>query len=172
MKVIFLDIDGVLNNKDSDFTSLDHTNWIREAVQDLDNLCNEFGTKAVISSSWRMIFPDIAWWNAEFAASGAKYIEVIGITESAFNGFRGREVREYLTKNPEIESYLILDDDCDFYDDQPRVKTNFQVGLTLNDYSLARAILEGRTNGLGNYCLIEWRTPAADNIFGGSASDL
>lgn len=43
---------------------------------------------------------------------------------------RGDEINAWLKDHPEVTKYAILDDDCDFYDDQPLFQTTFQYGLT------------------------------------------
>ena len=49
MKVIFLDIDGVLNNSGNSFRRLDPENVAR-----LNALCRQSGARVVVSSSWRL----------------------------------------------------------------------------------------------------------------------
>jgi hypothetical protein len=56
-------------------------------------------------------------------------VKVSGITPTLGNT-RGDEIREWLRKNPEVTKYAILDDDSDFYPDQPLFKTTFETGLT------------------------------------------
>src|SRR5579875_1845282 len=124
-RIVFLDIDGVLNSFGDMHTGLwiqamDHTNWKPECIQQLNRLCRETKSKIVISSSWRTIIPDIKTWNEEFLACGVEHIEVIGKTDRSHNGFRGREINDYLKLNPCLH-YVILDDESDFYPDQPRV---------------------------------------------------
>lgn len=57
---------------------------------------------------------------------------------------RGDEINDWLAKHPEVDKYAILDDDSDFYDDQPLFKTTFKDGLT---DEIAEAVIEhlGRT---------------------------
>jgi hypothetical protein len=64
----------------------------------------------------------------------------VGVTGCSHNGFRGREIWAYVFEN-EIEDYVILDDDRDFYPNQPFVHVNMDVGLTLADAELAIAFL-------------------------------
>ena len=136
MKIIFLDIDGVLNNtsdshSDTPFTdvwSRDHTNWWPHSVNVLGDIVAATGAKIVISSSWRKLEPDIEWWNEQFRLAKIE-VECIGITPSSRNGFRGREIKQYLSEHPKISSYVILDDESDFYPDQPRVHIAMDNGL-------------------------------------------
>jgi len=158
MNLIFLDADGVLNTNivDEWINHLDHRNWKISSVSLIDELCHEYDLKVVISSSWRKLYPEISWWNDEFKAMGFDNIDVIGITPSAFNGFRGREIRQYIEGNS-VDKYVIIDDDSDFYRDQPRICCDPSLGFTRNDYYKARDILDGLIDGTDNPCIIEIR---------------
>jgi predicted mannosyl-3-phosphoglycerate phosphatase (HAD superfamily) len=50
MKIIFLDIDGVLNNYN---TLGEGLNWESNAVKILKRIIKETGAKVVLSSTWR-----------------------------------------------------------------------------------------------------------------------
>lgn len=140
LKLIICDVDGVLNHLNlelegaGDPLALDHTNWNRQCVQMLNSICFLTDAKVVISSSWRKHQPNIQWWNTEFRACGARWIEVIGITGRSSNGFRGREVYENFSVLNEYFgekiNYVCIDDDTDFYDNQPLIRTDPQYGLT------------------------------------------
>ena len=43
---------------------------------------------------------------------------------------RGDEINAWLSEHPEVTKYAILDDESDFYDDQPLFQTTFETGLT------------------------------------------
>jgi hypothetical protein len=121
-KIIFLDVDGVLNwNGTEDiidgFTGLDpaliaNFNKIIEAHPD---------AKIVVSSTWRKCVPfmtaykDFEGLKRLFASRGLKG-EIIGHTPIRFSGSnRGGEIRDWLegyeTELGEKVSYVVLDDD-------------------------------------------------------------
>jgi acyl-coenzyme A synthetase/AMP-(fatty) acid ligase len=125
MKIIFLDIDGVLNvigqGRDQ-FGSIFHKHF----EDNLRYLIEQTGAKIVISSSWRFSGLDIMkdmWLKRNLPG------EVIDITpycamihedesyESYESVERGYEIQEWLNKHPEVENYVILDDD-DMLDSQ------------------------------------------------------
>lgn len=140
MKVIFLDIDGVLNNAQTEdrfmgFVGLDKTlienfNHITDVVDDV---------KIVISSTWRRVF------EYRFPGSGLVNLvsllrerglrgEIVGATP-ILSRSRGQEIRAWLSQHPEVEDYVILDDiDEGFDEDQisRHVKTDFVAGLTVD----------------------------------------
>jgi len=148
MKVIFLDIDGVLNNWQSMHegnwvNEIDWTNWDTDALVRLSSIATETGAKIVISSTWRKIIgTSIEWWNEQFFEAAAP-LECVGITGSARNGFRGREVADWVENCPGLTAYVILDDDSDFYEWQPRVHTPGQFGLLDEHITEAVRLLNG-----------------------------
>ena len=140
MKVIFLDIDGVLNSTDYMHELIDNNvheyendiyQFIDEnAVNIIVNLCKEYNLKLVITSSWRH-------FNLESTLEYFKEIEnkkiwslipyIIGVTPRAWiekeDGHldfldRGYEIEKYLNENKEIDEYVILDDDTDMLESQ------------------------------------------------------
>ena len=123
MKVIFLDIDGVLNlcyEGRDEYGSLFHPHL----VDNLRKIVEETGAKIVISSTWRfsgLVVMKEMWNKRELPGV------VIGITPNFMTHYgttlcRGKEIDAYLEKYPEIEKYVILDDDSDM---EPHQMDNF-----------------------------------------------
>lgn len=159
MKVIFLDIDGVLNTGGPNSLygynhELNHKNWAKPLVKRLDWLCQKTGAVVVISSTWRMLNNDVNWWNEQFILAGCLHVRVTDCTECSRSGFRGKEVRSWLYAQYEVK-YVCIDDDSDFYPDQPRVKTKAFCGLTQGNTWEAYAILMGASKGTGKRCMKE-----------------
>jgi hypothetical protein len=128
MKVIFLDIDGVLNvmhRERDEFGAIFHQNF----VDNLETVINETGAKIIISSSWRHggLQRMIDMWKFRELPG-----EVIGITPDLWGEVkgedfyeklqRGHEIQSVLDRTPEITSYVIFDDDDDML---PSQKGNF-----------------------------------------------
>lgn len=124
MKVIFLDIDGVLNvmHQDRDeYGAIFHENF----VDNLARIVKETGAKIIISSSWRHsgLQRMLDMW--EFRKLPG---EVIGITPDLWRRIegedfhermqRGHEIQAVLDHKPEITNYVILDDDNDMLPSQ------------------------------------------------------
>ena len=150
MKVIFLDVDGVLNDQDLIFEkfktkeieiSKDKLLLLKKIITSNDD------TKVVLSSSWRIgllrkdgkIVADTTY-HKEFLELLKEYdIEIYDITPSMMN--RTEEIRYYLENNKDIESYIILDDEE--LNDDNQVKTDFfNGGLTEDNVHLAIDILQ------------------------------
>jgi len=114
MKVIFLDIDGVLNvipQGHDNHGAIFHQHFI----DNLKYIIDSTNAKIVISSSWRLsgLQAMLAMWEDRSLCG-----EIIGVTGyrkdlDCFSKQRGTEIQEYVDKHPEIERYVILDDDGD-----------------------------------------------------------
>lgn len=133
MKVLFLDIDGVLNSEkyyQNGRTNLSYPlSEIDPASVDLINyIVSETGCKIVLSSSWRL--NGLNECNNIFKKVGLPKIYDITPIHSV-RGCRGEEIQEWL-KTKQVESYVILDDDRDMLpEQQPHfINTYFVTGVT------------------------------------------
>lgn len=112
-KIIFLDIDGVLNvipqGRDR-FGAIFH----KEFVENLQWIIDNTQAKIVISSTWRMSGLEgmKEMWHTRNLPG-----EVIGITPKIFNEIRGVEIDAYLQEHP-CENYVIIDDNEDMLENQ------------------------------------------------------
>lgn len=112
LKVIFVDVDGVLNQSSTKeyyipgIIGIDPRN-----VAPLNSIIEKSGAKLVISSSWRKQLTMEALVKL-FSDNGIKG-EVIGRTGCHPTGTRGFEIQEWLERHPMVESIVILDDDTD-----------------------------------------------------------
>lgn len=154
MKVVFLDIDGVLVTA----RLLKQRNGRQkcadgQAVAALNRLTKETGASIVISSSWRFCGQNEMQAILDFWEVDAR---IVGITPDLTRKEgriytavpRGHEIQEYLTAHPEIDSFVILDDECDMAHLGPfMVKTKFNCGLTEADADKASQILGAATRG-------------------------
>ena len=143
MKVIFLDIDGVLNTsktfKDNYIyfkeTGIRRLNIDEERVKILSNIINKTGAKIVISGILRI---NLFKGRNGFVTSDQhtqglldlfdKYdIEIYDVTPVDKDRIRQNEINYYLSLN-EVEEFVILDDnsqDLTDFIDKELVKTNF-----------------------------------------------
>ena len=123
MKVLFLDIDGVVNKVDT------HTRYRDSVAIDpflafrIGKIVVETGCQVVLSSAWRL-FPDLRRAVDEYVT------DILDVTPIAAGDFRGDEVRAWLADHPEVTRYAILDDGNDFHPDQPLFRTSWLSGIT------------------------------------------
>lgn len=126
MKIIFLDIDGVLNSERwlmSLGEAWNRTHIDPAAVAVLNQVVRATDAVVVISSTWRKMHTKAAIRG--FLKDAGFTGTVIGITPD-FNKLaryerptkdgsfvRGDEIAEWLKDRPDIESFVILDDDSD-----------------------------------------------------------
>ena len=123
MKILFLDVDGVLNSRSTtnfhDLYPIDpYMAFLVGRIQ-LQTDC-----EVVLSSAWRM--------HPEGVQSVSKrVVELLDVTK-CFADTRGEEIKEWLDRHSEVTKYAILDDDSDMLEEQlPNFfKTSFETGLT------------------------------------------
>ena len=109
MKVIFLDIDGVVClHKDKDW---DNEEEIFDAAccRKPQEIVSATGCKLVLSSSWRLFPESIRSMFRQFKAFGITRENFLGRTP--LRGERGDEIMAYLKKRPQIETFVALDDE-------------------------------------------------------------
>lgn len=151
-KVLFLDIDGVLNSHrtctafgsplkggfphgfdDDNMALFDHA-----AIGLIRKLCDKSDASIVLSSSWRIIH------SVHDCANGLD-LPIFDRTPSLNwpGRTRGDEIAAWLTDHPEVSRYAIVDDDGDMLESQKQnfVQTDFQDGLRFRDYENLLCIL-------------------------------
>lgn len=132
--VLFLDVDGVLNRCGKSNQGLE-----TDKCDLLADICRETGCKIVVSSTWRK-YPHLMK-NRLLPMFQSRGIECIGQTADLTSALdhsvlvasvsRHVEIREWLTQNPEVTRYAIVDDDTDADDGTGRyIRTNSFEGLT------------------------------------------
>lgn len=153
MKVIFLDFDGVITTYNSKW-KIDMNN-----IKIINDICDKTNAKIVVTSSWRIGHRgDVLAFNGYLTQyiiehnyldnvqdTFDKFIgNIVGMTES-IGGWRGDEIKLYMSEHPEVENYVILDDDSDMCDYQlfNFVQTDTYEGITERDAKLCVDILNG-----------------------------
>ena len=162
-KVIFLDIDGVLN---SNFWNEDHQREISdgkyidiEKVKLLSELVKKSGASIILHSGWRFWFDE----DAQPTRSEAKYLTellksegmiVAGMTPDLtteeirkakrFSAVKADEILTWLKDHPETENWVVLDD-LELNNEKIasfQVMTDAEQGLTEEDVERALKILK------------------------------
>lgn len=168
MRVIFLDIDGVLNG--------DKSLMLDDALDDdlilkLKTLVNKTGAKIILSSSWKFCFNplrilmknlskydlylsgmtqngvSVEWLKSQGYTPTTKYLDTredIDGNEYEVTTDRGAEIYKWLSDNPDVESFVIFDDeafDIIRYFPNNFIKTNPRIGLTEENVEQAEKIL-------------------------------
>jgi hypothetical protein len=140
MKVLFLDVDGVLNNfKERNFGE----QFSPSACENLNSLLkDEPDLKIVISSSWRNKPGGLSYVKKIFHKNAIDATKIIDKTGNE-NGLRGYQIQCWLDNNPGVTNLVIIDDNSDMCVLITKlVKTNMFVGLTSADCKKALDILK------------------------------
>ena len=181
MKVIFLDIDGVLNGSQNYIKMWkDQKDWLKFSKQHqkeaeeigitmafhmpiqfaigwLNDLVEETGAKVVISSTWRGRGVEYMQKVLDFEGVVCEVIgETINNHKQIYEDrvplyswhydrdvMRGEQIKHWLEQHPEVEKYVILDDDSDMLYEQEDnfVHVSNEHGFSRLDFTKAKAIL-------------------------------
>ena len=149
MKVIFLDIDGVLNSIAFDRERTSEQGNIDETrLPLLKQILDETGALIVLSSSWRK------HWDKEPSLCdnlGAEINSIFAIYDIAIydktpqlqSNDRAEEIRLWLSQNEMVKNFAILDDISFGWGSDLQehlVKTNCRIGRGLEDRHVQKAI--------------------------------
>ena len=149
MKVIFLDIDGVLNSEE--FLKNNETEMIdRDNVSILKNIIDKTGAVIVMSSGWRLWFDDnmrpkdgysqclydiLCEFDIKLFGKTPDYSTEEIRTKKTFSHVKAKEISAWLSEHESIEKYVVLDD-LNLKNEEINshlVRTNAQVGITEDD---------------------------------------
>lgn len=151
-KIIFLDIDGVLNDGQTDERAPSGCIGIDyPKVNLLKHIIDCTGAQVVLSSSWKEEFLDgeltteDGMYLVEQLAQVFVELEDITVPGKA-SAYRGSEIRNWLDRHPDVDRWVVIDDDvfCDFEACgifSHFVKTDYSYGLTWSLCDQAISIL-------------------------------
>ena len=155
MKVIFLDIDGVVNCWSTKERAPSKVIGVEQRlITHIKEIDDATGAKLVLSSTWRkdwafdlMNGKDWHYLRDEFAKQDLYFMDY---TPSRRDSHRGEEIKEWLTSTGyDIESYVIIDDEMfDIRDlhEGHMVQTSFDSGIKPGAVKMAIEILSKQHN--------------------------
>lgn len=148
MKVIFLDIDGVLNRAYTPDRAPCGVIGVEDyLISHLYDIVKYTGAEIVLTSTWKKEWSK----SINYKSEDFKYLERklknfnLSIKDKTIDTFdnRGEGIKKYLIDHPEITNWVVLDDDIfDDYDDEIKshlVQTSFCEGA-LSNSKAAKAI--------------------------------
>ncbi len=147
-RIIFLDVDGVLNNGswamemyDKGIRTYRDDILYEPALEGLKRIVDATDAQIVVSSSWRQIptaYKHLQEWLEMYGMKVADITPYVG-------GCRGDDITAWFNRNPGEWSYVILDDEDDMDGHMDHlVQTDFDVGLIDEDCERAISLLLGR----------------------------
>lgn len=139
-KVIFLDMDGVLNSTHF-FRSKDDAGLVEYSQSDdffrgmidpvavgvLSEIATKSGAALVLSSSWRNVIT-LEDLEPMLREAGYRGLGFVGKTDSR-GAHRNEEIRRFLIQHPEIKRFLVLDDTKDAHIPGHTILTSPATGL-------------------------------------------
>lgn len=154
--ILFLDCDGVINNRSTfenqkTLLSMQKDGYIflleQQLVDRFKALCQETGAVVVVSSSWRNFHE-----REEFIKLVGDWLEdhvpktAAWRTNTIPNSFRGLEINDWFLANETFKDcpYVIFDDGNDFFPEQHHVLCSFDEGLTESNIDNAKQLLENQ----------------------------
>lgn len=146
MNIIFLDFDGVINNR----TSLTNGQNIDITCLELleSALCHIKDVKIVVTSSWRTIGIDFI--RKRFSQVNKEsfidsYFHENWSTICSPNQKRGDVVEEWISRHPDVEKYVCIDDDSDYLEHQKLIQTDRIIGFTYIDQAILLSLFRKPT---------------------------
>ena len=139
MKVIFLDIDGVLNCKETrnprKFPYIVDERLLRRLLQ----LCERTGAQVVMSSTWR-------YDPVGLLAARHFKIPFTDVIPDLPGEARHKEIVAWLSAHEDVSRYAVIDDEDDQLDTLPLFQPSASTGLTEEIAHGVANYLEGKTN--------------------------
>lgn len=153
-KVIFIDIDGVLNSEVNQDLNFRQGRWFAhnlildlEAMLCLKEIVNQTGAELILSSTWRYPDEDGSY------SSKKNFINQLSSFDLSLNDEtpqlpeygRAAEISAYLDEHMDITHFVIIDDDTDLLKNEklkPHIlHTNYEIGLVKGEIAEAVSIL-------------------------------
>lgn len=155
INIIFLDIDGVLNDWERSWRDIPDYNpeILAHCVRNLNKVIRATESQLVLSSSWRNLITaghmSLFGFEKMLMTHGVRGF-LIAHTRVADDEYRWQEIAAWLKEPHQINGqpvkvsrYCILDDDPDAFGGRTGVRTAGGIGLTEADADLAIEILAG-----------------------------
>ena len=139
MRIIFLDIDGVLNCKDTPNPRGFPYIIDPHLLANLKELLKRTGAKVVLSSSWR---------TDPVGVLAAKHygIPIMDLCPDIPEASRCEEMLRWLSAHQEVTRYVVIDDESDCLDDLPLFQPSNKTGLTRDMVEAVERYLKGETD--------------------------
>lgn len=153
MKVIFLDVDGVINCRTTKERIRGYIGVEQEKIALIREIVDATNAKIVLSSTWRL---DYIWHKEDKSVNLDTYnyleeelakqaLDIFDVTPRHNDSWRGREIQDWIDNcGQEIESYVVIDDEI--YDISKEhkghiIQTSWSTGIKPNAVKMSIDIL-------------------------------
>ena len=158
MKVIFLDIDGVLNcDKTPNLRKLPYV-VDKKLLTRLRKLLDRTGAKVVLTSTWR-IDP------VGLYAAKHWHVPFMDAAPDMPKRPRREEILAWLKEHPNVKRYVVIDDEDDELDDLPLFQPSAKTGITPEIVKGVERYLNGKTNETMRRNVLERLVQNVEGIF-------
>ena len=147
MKVIFLDIDGVLNSTQTKNPRKFLYIVEPELVERLKRLVAATGAQVVLSTTWR-------YDPVGLLAAKHHGIPFADTTPDFPEKARHDEIRQWIHDHPGVERFIVIDDEDDDLDNLPLFQPSDKIGLDQGTADAAAAYLRGETDRDGRRSVV------------------
>ena len=139
MKIIFLDIDGVLNCEKTPNPRKFPYVIDKKLLTRLNRLLERTKARVVLSSSWRC---------DPIGLLAAKHwgVPFIDVCPDKPKSTRGKEMQKWLAYHPRVTRFAVIDDEDDELDDLPLFQPSNKTGLTHRIAKGVEDYLNGQTD--------------------------
>jgi hypothetical protein len=139
MKIIFLDIDGVLNCKTTDNPRKFPYFIDKKLLARLRGLIDATGALIVLSSTWRL---------DPIGVMAARHfgIPIFDLSPDMPGDARFKEIKAWLSAHPGVERYAVIDDEDDDIDGLPLFQPSSKTGLNEEIVQGVAAYLNGESD--------------------------
>lgn len=154
--VLFLDIDGVICTDRTyyayaqDKTKSILRTWDPISIKLVNRLCMDYNLEVVVSSSWRQIH-DVPLILLTHGFQG-NFHKDEKTPQRMSSNTRGCQIHEWLDNHPDINNFIILDDEADGIMDsnlQPfHIQTDHENGFLTSNWRQARRVMDLQRRGL------------------------
>jgi hypothetical protein len=166
MKIIFLDVDGILNNDDTTSTYGMYVGWEKKCVDRLNQIIRKTGAAIVISSSWRLhrsMNEIIHLFNVKMGICGT----ILGSTPVQNVEERDAEIGAWMKffkgkTGRDIKRFVILDDMDPLMFQDHWIETDTCAGLTNKQADQVVCRLNGDRKKISASCLLDTPDPCED----------
>jgi HAD domain in Swiss Army Knife RNA repair proteins len=158
MKIIFLDIDGVLNCKSTPNPRKFPYVVDPKLIVQLKSLIEKTDARVVLSSTWRL---------DPVGLLAARYwdITIFDVCPDMPGSARCKEILAWLSSHSDVTRFIVVDDEDDQLDDLPLFQPSSRTGITEEIVTIAADYLNGKSDSIFRRSVLRRRFQNVRSLF-------